>query len=340
LIARGARLRPGLIALLLAAVVASAPVHADTAAQLSGARQRLSNLQGELNSLAVAYSAAEAKLAGTQAAIDLVRARIARVRATMARVNGQLTDRARQAYEDGGASTLQLLLSAGSFAEFSDRLQFLGQMQQADADLLSRAGVARASLGRDQRELARLSRQQAATLRALLAQRTAIGRALSQAQALVGRLKAQLVKEEAAAAHEATIAGGPIAACPVGQPRAFSDDFGDPRPGGRTHQGIDLLAPLGTPIYAAQPGTFRQDSNDLGGISALVDADSGDFTYYAHLSSYAGVGDGAHVSAGTMIGHVGNTGDAQGGPYHLHFEYHPGGGAAVDPYRMLVVACG
>jgi murein DD-endopeptidase MepM/ murein hydrolase activator NlpD len=70
----------------------------------------------------------------------------------------------------------------------------------------------------------------------------------------------------------------------------------------------------------------------------MVWADNGDYTYYAHMSAYAGVPNGAHVSAGTMIGHVGDSGDALS--YHLHFEYHPRGGAAVDAYRLLVAVCG
>jgi murein DD-endopeptidase MepM/ murein hydrolase activator NlpD len=101
-----------------------------------------------------------------------------------------------------------------------------------------------------------------------------------------------------------------------------------------------MLAPLGTPVYAAQAGVFQQNNNALGGISAIVTGANGDYTYYAHMSAYAGIPDGATVSAGTEIGHVGNTGDAQGGPYHLHFEYHPGGGGAVDPYQLLVGVCG
>ncbi|MGH2555805.1 MAG: M23 family metallopeptidase, partial [Actinomycetota bacterium] len=136
------------------------------------------------------------------------------------------------------------------------------------------------------------------------------------------------------------VGGGALRACPVGQPRAFSDDFGDPRSGGRRHQGNDIVAPRGTPVYAAQPGRFEQTYNDLGGISAYVYGDSGDTTYYAHLDSYAGVPNGSHVPAGTMIGHVGNTGNARGGVYHLHFEYHPGGGGAVNPYRLLRAVCG
>jgi murein DD-endopeptidase MepM/ murein hydrolase activator NlpD len=133
------------------------------------------------------------------------------------------------------------------------------------------------------------------------------------------------------------VGSGALKVCPVGNPRSFVDTFGDPRPGGRTHQGIDLIAPYGTPIYAAQSGRYEDDYNDLGGISAEVWASNGDYTYYAHMSSRAGIPNGASVSAGTVIGYVGHTGDTQ--VDHLHFEYHPGGGSAIDPYGMLVALC-
>ena len=149
----------------------------------------------------------------------------------------------------------------------------------------------------------------------------------------------KLRRQLAAQYHGPTPPGGlPLQACPA-PGSSFTDDFGAPRGGGRSHEGIDMLAPFGTPIRAAQSGRFQQDYNGLGGISALVYAGNGDYTYYAHMEGYAGVGNGATVSAGTVIGYVGNTGDASGGPPHLHFEYHPGGGGAVDPYSYLVALC-
>ncbi|MEO8424468.1 MAG: peptidoglycan DD-metalloendopeptidase family protein, partial [Actinomycetota bacterium] len=75
--------------------------------------------------------------------------------------------------------------------------------------------------------------------------------------------------------------------------------------------------------------------NDLGGNAVLVYHDGGsDFTYYAHMSSYGASG---HVGAGQVIGYVGSTGDTS--VNHLHFEYHPGGGGAIDPYQTLLAVC-
>ena len=333
----------------LLATLTSIPVFADTASELKAARQRLSTVQAQLERLAQQYSAAQTRFAQTQDSIDRVQARIQKVRARMGRIQAALATRARDAYESGGISTVELLLSSASFTQFSDRMEYLGSLAKGDSDLLLQASVNNEQLRRAEKDLNALSAKQAATVAALSKQKTEIAGKLEEARALEAKLGARLARERAAAAAAARakqeaaarqVGGGPLRACPVGQPRVYSDDFGVPRPGGRRHQGIDMLAPLGTPIYAAQTGRFEENYNDLGGMSALVNGDGGDYTYYAHMSSYAGVPNGAHVSAGTMIGHVGNSGDAIGGPYHLHFEYHPGGGAAVDPYRLLKAVCG
>jgi peptidoglycan LD-endopeptidase LytH len=346
---RRANIVTGLAVSILLATLASVPVFADTASELKAARERLTVVQSQLNRLAQQYAAAQTRYAVTQERIDQVQARIQKVRTRMTEIQAALGARAREAYESGGISTVELLLSSASFSQFSDRVEYLGSLARGDSDLLLQAAVTNEQLRRAQDDLNDLSARQAATVAALTRQKADIASRLEEARALETKLADRLARERAAAAAAAraraeaarrSVGGGGLQACPVGQPRVYSDDFGVPRPGGRRHQGIDLLAPLGTPIYAAQPGRFEQNYNDLGGMSALVYGDSGDYTYYAHMSSYSGVPNGAHVPAGTVIGHVGNSGDAAGGPYHLHFEYHPGGGAAVDPYRLLKAVCG
>lgn len=97
-----------------------------------------------------------------------------------------------------------------------------------------------------------------------------------------------------------------------------------------------MMAPTGSPIYAPVSGNVRPNQNALGGLSFYLDGDNGDRYYGAHMSSYGATG---RVAAGTVIGYVGNTGDARYTAPHLHFEIHPGGGGAVNPYPTVRAAC-
>jgi murein DD-endopeptidase MepM/ murein hydrolase activator NlpD len=124
--------------------------------------------------------------------------------------------------------------------------------------------------------------------------------------------------------------------CPVMQPRAFSNDYGAPRGGGYSHQGNDILAPRGTPAVAPVSGYVTHRNGAISGLAYWLDGDDGVRYFGAHLDSFGASGQ---VSAGTVIGTVGNTGDAAGGPPHLHFEMHPGGGGPINPYSTLVKYC-
>ena len=126
---------------------------------------------------------------------------------------------------------------------------------------------------------------------------------------------------------------------PVAEPHSFDSTFGAPRSGGRQHQGNDIFAPVGTPLYATERGVIADmGTNTLGGIKLWVIGESGTHYYYAHLHHFAeDVRDGMVVEAGDVVGYVGNTGNARTTPPHLHFEIHPNGGGAVDPYPLLSV---
>jgi len=110
------------------------------------------------------------------------------------------------------------------------------------------------------------------------------------------------------------------------------------------------MAPLGTPIYAPFSGTASVNSNSLGGLAVNVSGSQG-WVYNAHLSR---IGTTGSVSAGTVVGYVGNSGDAAGGATHDHFEWHPYSipsnlwvspygysiiGSAIDPYPYLNAVC-
>ena len=129
--------------------------------------------------------------------------------------------------------------------------------------------------------------------------------------------------------------------CPVDEPNTFVDTWGAPRSGGRTHQGVDLLAERGTPVRAIHEGVlFRVDVGGLGGLYIWLRAPWGDEYYYAHLEDFArGIATGLWVSQGELIGYVGTSGNSPDYIPHLHFEYHPGGGRAVNPYPLALQAC-
>jgi murein DD-endopeptidase MepM/ murein hydrolase activator NlpD len=124
------------------------------------------------------------------------------------------------------------------------------------------------------------------------------------------------------------------------------DTFTQSRSGGRVHDAIDIMAPHGTPVFAAAPGTVEKlyFSKGGGGISAYVRSPDGKWSYYyAHLQDYApGLHEGAQLRQGDPIGRVGSTGNANPAGPHLHFAIHrmEAGekwyqGAAINPYPLL-----
>ncbi len=129
-----------------------------------------------------------------------------------------------------------------------------------------------------------------------------------------------------------------LKAFPVQASCGYGDSFGYPRGGGRVHLGVDIIAARGKLIYAVADGKITKVYSDYPGSLAgngvrLTTAD-GTYFFYAHMERVAeGIELGVPVEAGQVIGVVGSTGSS--GTPHLHFEVHPQGGAAVNPYPLV-----
>jgi peptidoglycan LD-endopeptidase LytH len=226
---------------------------------------------------------------------------------------------------------------------------------QAEDAAIAREAL-EASLGEQEAALDQLAERRADLdqeldrLEALERERLA---ALAAAQAEQARREAAARRTAEAAARTVVVdapdpsgpsaPSGPIVTgdgflCPVQGAVAFVDSWGNPRSGGRSHRGVDMMASRGTPVVAPVSGSVSHRGNSIGGLSFHLDGDDGNYYYGTHLDGYANENAG-HVQAGTVIGYVGDTGNARGNP-HLHFEIHPGGrGNAINPYPTVRAAC-
>ena len=127
--------------------------------------------------------------------------------------------------------------------------------------------------------------------------------------------------------------------CPVQGTNSFIDSWMAPRAGGRWHQGVDIMSPRGTPVVLPVGGRVEFYTGGIGGLTFSLNGDDGNYYYGAHMDAYAGLAPGWYP-AGTLVGYVGETGDARGTAPHLHFEIHLGGyGNAVNPYPTTRANC-
>ena len=325
--------------------------------ELARQEARLEVVQREINSITVRLSEALRQREAIQEHIATTQELITQKERRAGRLQGRLDQRARDVYIHGPIGALEFVLTAESLGDLSDRISFLDALSRGDISTAAGVDLVKGELQKQKRFLAELNADLVEILERLRGEqeriqgkwqeqaaiKANIEAKLGEAQGLVQNLEKK-VKQEIlallrASGAPAIINGkGPFKVCPVDPPRSYIDDFGFPRVG-HTHQGNDIFAPQGTAIRAPFDGRAEESYNGLGGTSVHVYASNGDYVYNAHLVRHAGV-DGQQVSAGTIVGYVGDTGNAAGTPYHDHFEYHPGGGSAVSPYQYLNLVCG
>jgi murein DD-endopeptidase MepM/ murein hydrolase activator NlpD len=367
--------------------LSTVPVRADTKSQLKAAQANLDKLIEKISAENAAIAEIQSQADAIAARIDHIQTRMARTQARVVEIEGgirlaarqmelsqeQLDHRAWVAYENGPGLEFEFLLGSTSLADLNDRVAILNHVARTDQELITQIDDQRSILMSKQSSLEQLERQLQNThsqlegeqrdLNAKFDQTTATLAELQRDQAAaaadVKQLKAKRAKEIAAAKLAAALAakqppssgggaiGGAFVLCPVDQPRAYSDDFGAPRPG-HLHAGNDIQAPAGTPIRAPFAGTAVASWDPGGGNDVYVYGSAG-YVFNAHLSKYGTTGS---VSAGTIVGYVGATGDATGP--HDHFEWHPSVippnpwvspygysviNGAIDPYPYLNAVC-
>jgi murein DD-endopeptidase MepM/ murein hydrolase activator NlpD len=300
-------------------------------------QDQIRDLKKEVERAGEAYSDAYWKLDKTRASMAKVDREMKAAQAELDEASARLAARAADMYRSGGIDYISMVLSSDDFDQMLLTLEYVQRLGEQDAAEIERVTQLKVQLTTKRGELAELKEAQA----------DEAARLKKEASKIEGRLKAQQSeynelqkKLKAAVAAEQKKTGtttarkGPNGMIfPVQGPNYYNDTWGAARSGGRTHKGTDIMAASGVPCVAVLSGTVRSKSSSLGGLTIWLTADNGWAFYYAHLSRYA-VTSG-RVSAGQVIGYVGSTGNASASAPHLHFEIHPGGGAAVNPYPYL-----
>jgi peptidoglycan LD-endopeptidase LytH len=374
------------VAATLVVVVLAVPAAAQvTPDDVEDAKQRVAELQGDLDGAVVRYNEAltrynilEGDIAQMSVAIEDTEARLERSR----RIR---EDRAIEIYMGAASTGASILSLSATPEELETGVGYLEELGVSEKELLTGLQAQEAELARLNTELAGARAEQAALRDELGGLVSEIDGQLRTAQddyeTVQAELAAQIEAERRAreeaerrareqAARDATSTTAPPVSndppitdppstdppaddpptptvgdgagyCPVQGPNSFSDTWGAPRSGGRYHMGVDMMAARGTPVVAVYDGSiYRFSTSSLGGYTIYYQDNSGNIYYYAHLDGYAaGAAAGVPMAAGEVIGYVGNTGNAAWTAPHLHWEFHPGGGGAVNPTPLATQLC-
>lgn len=342
--------------------------------EISRYNARIGELQGSITTLTAKVTRIQVDLDRKQTLLNRIqsdlryqRARLVRLRARLKVARRTLSRRLVELYQSDRPDIMTVLLNSKGFAELIEREEFIRRIGEQDRRIIELVATAKQDATSSEARLAKLESRQREITAEVLTQRDEIASARSrlvdrragyetQRRRRAGALRRvrdqgreldvkleDLQAQETKIRNALAVAAGSLPAGPI---RAGSGSmvwpitgpittlFGAPRPG-RTHGGLDIAAPGGTPIRAADSGTvaLTQGISESGGygIFTCITHSAAVATCYAHQSRF-GTTAGARVSKGQVIGYVGNTGNSFGD--HLHFEVRVNG-VKVDPMSYL-----
>ena len=330
-------------------------------AERASSQESLSEFETQMQDLQADLDASSRRVEELRSEEFRLRTRIHDVdkrRDELSEENYQLTkdvvERAQELYMAGGAGAVQALLASDDFGDFADRAEMLSRVAEEEGDVFVALERNNSELEQLEEQLDADSKALASTLEALEDENAQLQSKLASVTDEYKDLKAQIARERAAeaaaaaaAAAQPTSNGTPTATvptvstngktCPVAGAVSFIDSWGYPRSGGRTHEGVDMMADYGTPVVAITSGsiTYAGYGSSAGNWLILSGSDGNSYWYMHNQQNLV---NGGAVSAGQQIATVGDTGNAVGIP-HLHFEFHPGGGGPVNPYPLVASIC-
>jgi murein DD-endopeptidase MepM/ murein hydrolase activator NlpD len=336
--------------LFLAGVAATvwAPAAASTPAvpadPIEDAKQQVIRAQDEANTAAARFTEAQSRYDQLGDQIARLEQLIAAGIARKDELREIASRRAVVAYKTQGAD-LDAVFEAANPREGLRSSVLLERANASDNAVVEELAALNGELAVHREEFAAERRRQEEARNQLDAERKLLDAKVAAAHETVRELEEKAARDAAAAEalaairQQAALGNAPVIdgmVCPV-PGAAFSNDWGQPRSGGRTHQGNDMFAPMGSPNLAVVSGDVTFGDGGAGGMGAYLAGDNGVTYVYYHLSEY--VGGPREVMQGEVIGKVGQTGNASAP--HTHLEIRPNGrtGAAINPYPTISKIC-
>ena len=308
-------------------------------------KSEINGMRKDLSKAFQAYEDSKIKLEKLHRAVSNNTAKLQRATVDLKRSETILSKRINSLYRYGHVSFFDIIFEASTFNEMLVNMDFLIRVGKKDTVVIQKVKRLKAEITTAQKHLNADRASQRVNVKNLKEKKGYIDTKLSKAKKQLKGLEKEIkelskpkplpppVQQQITAPSAPPAATNGNYAFPSGSPYGYSNDWGAPRGGGtRRHQGNDILAPMGTPAYAVTGGTIGSSTGGSAGLWITLRGDDGNAYFYMHMQSVTASG---HVSAGQQIGTVGNTGNALGGPAHIHFELHPGGGGAVNPYFFL-----
>jgi murein DD-endopeptidase MepM/ murein hydrolase activator NlpD len=306
---------------------------------LGDLKDRIEEIKAEIDALTVEVETLRTRESQLTQDIQQASAEIEQLKRRNGRLQERVIERAEELYKSGGIEVFEALLGADSFTDLSNRAEMLSQLSLDDNGVFVELHRSQAEQERLLSQLSTDREELGDVIETRLAASDELQGRLDSASADYRRYLARLqAVQPNVTVLPSTMSVKPTGdmTCPVAGPTSFTDTWGAPR-AGHTHQGVDMMAAYGTPIVAIVSGTITYSGyHGSAGNWLILSGNNGHAYYYMH--NQQNIVTGGHVSVGQQIGTVGDTGNAAGTP-HLHFEYHPGGGAAVNPTPLVAAIC-
>jgi peptidoglycan LD-endopeptidase LytH len=303
---------------------------------MSDLKAKMAAVQARLDESTATIETLEDRLEHADHRVHEIEERVKELNQRDSKLEALAVERAKTLYMSGRGDMLEALFGARSIGELSDAAEMLSQVTMDDSGVFIELARSRAELTQLEDELIGERKELRDSYDELRTEHEKQQALFDSIAADYESLQDRLAPSAPSAPSAARLRGVGGMFCPVGGPTSFVDSWGAPR-SGHTHQGVDMMGSYGTPLVAIVSGTITYAAYDgSGGNMIFLSGDDGNAYWYMHNQS--NLVTGGHVSAGQQIATLGDTGNAAGTP-HLHFEYHPGGGSAVNPYPLVASLC-